>query len=153
MSLYLSQHGLSLPKDKDPDQGLSEEGIAVIKRIADVAKGYSVNVTGIKHSGKKRAIQTAEIFASELKPVDGIETWSGLKPLDEVTMISEKINPYDNIMLVGHLPFMERLTSFLITGSTEPAVFKFQNGGIVCLDKESGARSWIIKWTLMPNIG
>jgi len=27
MALYLVQHGKSLPKDKDPQKGLSEEGI------------------------------------------------------------------------------------------------------------------------------
>jgi phosphohistidine phosphatase len=26
MALYLVQHGKSLPKDQDPDQGLSEDG-------------------------------------------------------------------------------------------------------------------------------
>jgi phosphohistidine phosphatase len=56
-------------------------------------------------------------------------------------------------MLVGHLPFMERMTSFLITGSTENPVFKFQNSGIVCLDQDPETKSWFIKWTLMPNIG
>ena len=57
-----------------------------------------------------------------------------------------------NLMLVGHLPFMERLTSHLITGSSENLVFKFQNGGIVCLDQDPGTDTWFIKWALMPNI-
>ena len=56
-------------------------------------------------------------------------------------------------MLVGHLPFMERMTSYLIIGSTEPPLFKFQNGGIVCLDRLPETGRWVIKWTLMPNIG
>jgi phosphohistidine phosphatase len=59
----------------------------------------------------------------------------------------------DNIMIVGHLPFMERLTSFLITGDVERPVFTFQNGGIVCLDEDPEAKGWVIKWTLMPEIG
>jgi len=40
-----------------------------------------------------------------------------------------------------------------VVGSNEKAIFKFQNGGIVCLDKESDSQSWIIKWALMPDIG
>jgi phosphohistidine phosphatase len=56
-------------------------------------------------------------------------------------------------MLVGHLPFMERLTSYLITGSIDKPVLKFQNGGIVCLDKDVDSGFWIIRWTLMPKIG
>ncbi|MBW2055509.1 MAG: phosphohistidine phosphatase SixA, partial [Deltaproteobacteria bacterium] len=58
-----------------------------------------------------------------------------------------------NRMLVGHLPFMERMTSYLITGSIETPVFKFQNSVIVCLDNYPTTPFWVIKWTLMPNIG
>jgi phosphohistidine phosphatase len=48
---------------------------------------------------------------------------------------------------------MERLTAYLVTGYFEKPVFKFQNSGIVCLDKDSATESWVIKWTLMPHIG
>ena len=56
-------------------------------------------------------------------------------------------------MLVGHLPFMERLTGYLAAGSPERLVFKFQNGAIVCLDQASGGGAWFIKWALMLRIG
>ena len=74
----------------------------------------------------------------------------GLGPLDDVTRVS--VRNEDNIMLVGHLPFMERLASYLITGATEKKVFKFQNGGIVCLDKEPESGDWFVKWALVPTI-
>jgi len=153
MALFLVQHGHSLPKDKDPKKGLSPEGIAETKRIAEVAKAYNVLVAGITHSGKTRARQTAEIFESILKPEQGIQESSGLNPIDDVTAFADKIDSAANRMLVGHLPFMERMTSFLITGSMEKPVFQFQNSGIVCLDKYPTTPFWVIKWTLMPNIG
>ena len=153
MALYLVQHGKSLPKDVDPDQGLSDEGVAETKRIAKVAKDYGIYVKSIKHSGKTRARRTAEIFSSALNPEGDIQEASGIKALDDVAAFAETINAEDDIMLVGHLPFMERMTSFLITGAIEKSVFKFQNSGIVCLDKDPDIQSWIIKWTLMPNIG
>jgi phosphohistidine phosphatase len=153
MALFLVQHGKSLPKDEDPKKGLSQEGVAETKRIAEVAKGYNVLVSGITHSGKTRARQTAEIFESVLKPEQGIQESSGLNPIDDVGAFAEKIDSTANRMLVGHLPFMERMTSFLITGSMERPVFKFQNSGIVCLDKDSATGFWVIKWALVPNIG
>jgi phosphohistidine phosphatase len=153
MALYLVQHGKSLPKDEDPKKGLSPEGIAETKRIAEVAKSYDILVSGITHSGKTRARQTAEIFESILKPEQGIQENSGLNPLDDVTVFADKIDNAANRMLVGHLPFMERLTSFLITESMETPVFKFQNSGIVCLGKYPTTSFWVIKWALMPNIG
>lgn len=153
MALFLVQHGKSLPKDKDPSKGLSEEGIAETKHIAEVAKGYGVKVSSITHSGKTRARQTAEIFASVLEPEGGVQESSGLNPLDDVTAFADTIDSTENRMLVGHLPFMERMTSYLITGPIERKVFKFQNSGIVCLDKDPDSMSWVIKWSLMPNIG
>ncbi len=153
MALFLVQHGKSLSKDKDPKKGLSEEGIAETERIAKVAKGYGVHVLRITHSGKTRARQTAEIFASTLEPEGGVEESKGLNPLDDITAFADKIEGKENCMLVGHLPFMERITAYLITGSIEKTVFKFQNSGIVCLDKDPDTMSWVIKWTLVPNIG
>lgn len=152
MAIYLVQHGKSLIKEVDPDQGLSDEGVRDVDRIAAVAKSYGIRVSSIEHSGKKRARQTAEIFASALRPERGVGERSGINPLDDVAAVAGELRGEENLMLVGHLPFMERLASYLVTGSAQRQVFKFQNGGIVCLDKEPDAPSWFIKWTLMPNI-
>jgi len=153
MAIFLVQHGKSMPKKVDPDQGLSQEGIADVERIADVAKGYHVRVSAIRHSGKTRARQTAEIFASVLNPPGGVREVGGLNPLDDVTALAESIDPQAAGMWVGHLPFMSRLTAYLITGSVERPVFKFQNGGILCLDKDPETSFWMIQWSLMPQIG
>ncbi|MBW2741788.1 MAG: phosphohistidine phosphatase SixA [Deltaproteobacteria bacterium] len=153
MALLLVRHGKSLPKDKDAAKGLSEEGISEVEHIAGIAKKYGVNVSRIMHSEKKRALQTAEIFASALKPDGGIQEIKGINPLDDVAAFADKIEISDNLMLVGHLPFMQRLTSYLITGSIEKPVFKFHNGSILCMDKNSeAAQTWFIKWALMPHL-
>jgi phosphohistidine phosphatase len=152
MSLYLVQHGLSLGKDKDPEKGLSEAGISTTKRIAQVADSYKIEVKAIHHSFKKRARQTAELISAIIIPTGGVQETAGLLPLDDVAPLAAHLATHDQLMLVGHLPFMERLCSLLVTGSVEPLIFKFQNSGIVCLDQEAGSPSWFIKWALMPNI-
>ena len=153
MALYLIQHGKSLPKDQDPDQGLSQEGRAETERMANAAQKYGIAVSQIRHSVKTRARQTAEIFANALNPKQGIEEVTGIKPMDDVAVYAANIDPADDTMLVGHLPFMERMTAFLVTGSSEKPIFKFQNSGIVCLDKDPETQAWIILWALMPHIG
>ncbi len=152
MALYLVQHGKSLSADVDPDRGLSEEGISEVKRVAEMARNHGIRVSCIKHSGKKRASQTADIFASALNPDHGTQEMRGLNPLDDVSSISVDLDARENLMLVGHLPFMERLVSYVITGSVDKRILKFQNGGIVCLDKDPDTSTWIVKWTLVPNI-
>ena len=150
MALFLVQHGLSLPKDQDPEKGLSDKGHADTIRIAEVAKAYQIPVSKIVHSGKKRAEQTAVIFSDTLGVKNPCERIDGIKPLDDVAAFADRIDPQSNEMVVGHLPFMERLVSHLTTGTIDLRVYKFQNSGIVCLENEEG--DWFIKWTLNPNI-
>lgn len=152
MALYIVQHGKSLPKDADPEQGLTEEGREEVERIAGVAKSYGVKVSEIFHSGKKRARQTAEILADALIPDRGISEHSGMNPLDDAIAFSKMLLPPSNIMLVGHLPFLEKLVSYLVTGVVDRPVFRLQNGGILCMEQvEEG--TWVITWALMPHIG
>jgi len=152
MKLYLVQHGKSLPKDVDPEKGLSREGIADVKVIAETAKNYNVHIERVWHSGKKRARQSAELFHTITGSDSGLEEKQGMSPNDDVAAFAKTLDS-DNLMLVGHLPFMSRLASYLITGNHNIPVMSFQNGGIVCLAKDREHGSWTIQWTLMPNIG
>ena len=129
MAIFLVQHGKSLPKDMDPEQGLSETGLTETRTIARVAADYKVAVKRIHHSVKSRARQTAEIFAESLRPAEGVHQIDGIKPMDDVAAIAPGLSPETGLMLVGHLPFMARLTALLVTGRPEPPVFKFQNIG------------------------
>ena len=151
MALYLVQHGKSLPKEEDPDRGLSREGLAETQAMAALAAKSNIQVKRILHSGKKRALQTAEIFMQALEPEAGITKGAGLAPLDDVTIFASTVNSDDNIMIVGHLPFMERLVSYLVAGPPETPVIKFQNSGIICLDSVDGSESWFIRWAQYPR--
>jgi phosphohistidine phosphatase len=151
MAVYLVQHGKSLPKENDPAKGLSDIGRQETLKIADVAKMYQVPVSKIVHSGKTRAEQTAQIFRDVLN-VDGpLEKLDGIGPIDDVTDLGNRIDPDANRMVVGHLPYMERLVSFMTAGNPDLHVIRFQNSGIVCLDRDENG--WFIKWTLNPHIG
>lgn len=148
MTIYLVQHGQSFDKQTDPSRGLSPEGRAAIIKVTNVASDAAITATTIYHSGKLRAQQTAELFSDYLKATQ-VESLIGIDPLDNVEEFIDHFKISDNVMIVGHLPFMERLTSYLITGNQELTVVKFQNAGIVCLDQNEN-NNWYIKWTLMP---
>lgn len=151
MALYLVQHGKSLSKDQDPEQGLSRDGIIETEQMAHLAGKSSLQVSCIVHSGKTRARQTAELFADVLHPMKGLHEQEGLKPLDDAAAFAGTIIHEDNLMIVGHLPFLERLVSNLIAGDVEMSILKFQNSGVVCLDIDSETKSWFIRWAVMPE--
>ena len=153
MAIYLVQHGKSLSKEQDPRKGLSEQGVAEAQRIAQVAAQYGVRVSRIVHSGKLRALQTAEIYAEQLSPPKGIRQIKGINPLDDAAAFGSALQIAGNDMIVGHLPFLEKLIAYLVTGKTGPPVFRMQNGGIVCLDFYPESTYVVIQWALMPHVG
>jgi phosphohistidine phosphatase len=153
VTLYLVQHGTSRTATEDPGRGLSDEGAAAVHTIAGVARNYGVPVAAIVHSGKKRALQTAEILAAALEPRDGIAALEGIGPLDDVEAAAPVLTDRDGLMVVGHLPFLGRLASLLVTGTADHELFRFQNGGIVCLGRNGDGGRWIIRWSLSPEIG
>lgn len=153
MALYVVQHGKNLSKAEDPEKGLSIEGKAETERIAAVAKGYQVHIGKILHSGKKRARQTAEIFTRELSPINGCDPCDGMNPMDDVRDFGNRLCLDRDIMLVGHLPFLEKLLGLLVCDDPDQMVFKLQNSGIVCLDQIANISKPVIRWALMPAIG
>lgn len=150
MTLYLVQHGQCFDKQTDPERSLTPEGRVITLQIAITASDAGITVSSIYHSGKLRALQTAEIFSKQLI-VNQIEAIVGIDPLDSVENFTNHFDFPENSMIIGHLPFMERLTSFLITGNQNLTVVKFQNAGIVSLEQNE-KNNWYIKSMIMPII-
>lgn len=150
MKLYLVQHGEAKSENQDPQRGLTDKGEDEVKRVAHLAKQMGLNPSQIYHSGKLRAQQTAEIIGKALdKPVQADK---GLAPLDEVQNWAEKINQSgEEVMVVGHLPYMEKLASYLITGDETVRPILFRNGAINCLEQKEN-KKWAIRWILTPEM-
>jgi phosphohistidine phosphatase len=151
MAIYLVRHGANLPSHMDPDKGLSEEGRKEVERVAASAEAYGLELASIKHSGKKRAYETARILEGIFKSREGFQEMGGLAPNDDVLPLAAALDGYEYTMFVGHLPFMERLAACLVNGSPEIPVLRFQTGQMVCLEKDPQGGSWFIQWVLTPD--
>ncbi len=149
MELYLVQHGLSKSKDVDPERSLTEIGERLIGEIAELAKKYKVSPKQIHHSTKKRAKQTAHILAEKLQSQVTIEELNGLAPMDDVEKYWLSVEAPDGLMVVGHLPFMDKLAALLVSGDCEKSVIKFTNGAINKLVSEDG-KKWSVEAILPP---
>jgi phosphohistidine phosphatase len=150
MNVYLVQHAEARPKEADPKRPLSEKGVAQARAVATLAGRLGIELAEIRHSGKLRARQTAEILDQALRPPQSVREIAGLGPLDDVEPFAKDINASaEPLMFVGHLPFLSRLTSRLIIGDPERAVVEFHNAGIVCL--EGGEDGWVVSWIVTPS--
>ena len=77
---------------------------------------------------------------------------SGVYPLDATEELARTVNVrVEDLMVVGHLPFMAKLVSRLIVGNEKASVVAFQPGAIVCLEREEQG-SWLIAWMVRPEL-
>ena len=149
--VYLVQHAEAMSEEQHPERPLNDLGREHAAWVADVAVKLGVEVEQIRHSGKTRAEETAQIMGDALGPAEGVVAVTGLSPLDDVEPVAEEIEAADEpLMLVGHLPFMERLAGYMLTGDAREPVIDFTNAGIVCLVKKDSR--WQATWILTPEI-
>ena len=146
--LYVVRHGEAKPKHEDPERGLTEGGRANVRRMADWMATCGIRVAEIRHSDKVRAQQTAEILAEALR-ADAHAT-PGLAPNDVVSSIVESIASADReLMLVGHLPFLERLVAFLTVGNADSSVVTLEAGALLELTQADDA--WSVTCLMQPR--
>ena len=146
--IYFCQHGLAVDKTDNPQRPLSERGIQQTQAIANTLLKSKVHITQIYHSGKLRAAQTADIIASLLAIplVSGIEH---LSPNDNVSLLAQALD-HNAALYIGHLPHLEKLVSYLVTGNENSRIIKFQNSAILCLLKEE--MHYQVEWLLIPKL-
>ncbi|MCH9626309.1 MAG: hypothetical protein S4CHLAM123_15050 [Chlamydiales bacterium] len=151
MKLYLVRHGECISSAVDPEQPLSEIGLKETKALAELLKPYHLEIDEIMHSVKLRAQQTAQILGETLAPDLTLIQREGLKPMDAIEPLLEDIRYFDrNVMLVGHLPFMERLLTQLLFHEEKLSPIDFCGSCIVCL--EGKGQNYQIKWVVSPQL-
>jgi phosphohistidine phosphatase len=151
MRVYLVQHGKAKSAEEDPDQNLSPEGQEDARSMGQAMCTLGVSVALIQHSGKKRAEQTAHIFAEMMRSASGPARTQDLGPGDDPAMTANFLNVYtDDMVVVGHLPHLERLASLLLTGNPDRRIVQMKNAGVVCLEKAGG--TWSLLWAITPEL-
>ncbi len=149
------QHGEAVSETVDRERPLSPRGLRDAAALAAACKSLGLEAAELLHSGKLRARQTAEALAGVLGlPVRQV---SGIDPLSPVGPFARECASRGHaVIVVGHLPFMERLASLLAAGREEPPVVAFQNAGMLCLElsappsTKSPEGAWRILWTAFP---
>jgi phosphohistidine phosphatase len=150
VEVYLVQHAEATSKEENPLRPITEAGRQATADVAIVAAKLGLAVQQIRHSGKLRAEQTANVLAEALSPPDGVVQMDGLAPRDDVAPVADELaRTFQPVMLVGHLPFMERLAGALLTGDPEQRVVKFTKAAIVCLSLDT---RWQVPWILTPEM-
>ncbi len=151
MRLYLVQHGEATSKETDPNRPLTKRGKEDVSRMAKFLKKRGVRVIATWHSEKLRAIQTAQILGKAVSVE--IVKQEGLAPDDPVDKWLEELNTrVKDVMMVGHLPFLERLASLLLAGDESSQIVAFKPGTVACLKREDTGEKWSLAWIKLPEL-
>jgi phosphohistidine phosphatase len=151
MNLYLVQHGESKPEEEDPERRLTDKGIGEAQKVAKFLSSLKLKVNVVWHSGKPRARQTAELLAEAIGASDRTKQHEGLAPKDKVLPTKKALEQTSgDLMIVGHLPFLGKLASLLVTGNEENEIVQFQFGSVVCLEQRDG--KWKVAWMIRPAL-
>ncbi len=152
MMLILVQHGDALPKDIDPDRPLSDAGQRDVRGLVEFLIECGISVSRVIHSGKTRARQTAELLGSALAPGKDIDAHSGLDPNYPTQPFAEEVLSWeDDVLVVGHLPFMDKLIARLVAGNEDRSIVTIRPGTMVCLERTE-ASDWRVTWMVRPEL-
>lgn len=146
MILYLLRHAKAVksgPDLKDNERKLTPRGKADAFKRANKFRKKMASVELILSSPYPRALETAEIFAAVLKKIDLIKTDDMLVPAgrpEDILRHLRNFTKHNEVMLVGHGPWITELGSLLFSGSTQGHI-NMKKAGLMILEVDVLAAS------------
>ena len=161
MNIYILRHGIAVDPAahgfaKDADRPLTTEGERKLWQITEAMEALDLTFDLILSSPYLRARQTAEIVAEGLKARKRLELSDSLTPGGSTKKLVEYLNrlqpPPENVLLVGHEPYLSGLISLLVSGEATLAVV-MKKGGVCKLSTGSlkHGRCAALEWLLTPK--
>lgn len=140
MNLYILRHGIAVEPgtpgfENDSERPLIPKGKRRLRTAAAAMRKMELSVDLILSSPLLRAKQTAEIVAGELKKRHQFS--DALAPGGSVKALLRQLNELrpapENVLIVGHEPYLSRLIALLVYGS-EDAAIEMKKGGLCKLE-------------------
>jgi phosphohistidine phosphatase len=154
MQVYLLRHGIAedgAAQTSDSDRALTSDGRRKLRQVLAHVADSGVKVDLILTSPLKRAVQTAEVATSCLRPKPETSISKALAPDGTVEDVWSEIRAHRDaevLLLVGHNPLFSNLAAFLL-GAPELQV-DFKKGAVMRIDldtlgpKPHGALHWYL---------
>ena len=158
MRLYLLRHGIAedvRPGLTDEQRQLTPEGAKKLREAMKLARDAGVRPTMILTSPLLRAVQTAEIAASELNYKGDLVYTESLTPDSRLEDVWQEIRTHseqEELLLSSHNPLCSMLAPFLL-GAPELNV-DYKKGAMMRIDLGSfGVRPrGVLRWFFSPSV-
>lgn len=158
MNLYLMRHAIAAEADgntEDSQRPLTEKGREKLGKIVFNMEKLGLEFDVILSSPYLRARQTAKEVADALnvRPENMLET-ENLTPYAFADKLVEEIrarDPVENLLLVGHEPFLSQLIGMLVAGDASLSI-DMKKAGLCKLSivQLTYGRCATLEWLLTP---
>ena len=159
MNLFVLRHAIAFERgtpgyENDADRALTGLGKKRLKRAIDGMKMFGVTFDLVISSPYARALETAQITATEYGIASSFAISEHLAPggelqdlIDQLDQFSES---YRNIVVVGHEPDLSSLVSLLTTGDPHSLSLWLKKSGLckLAIDELIAGRCASLEWLL-----
>jgi phosphohistidine phosphatase len=155
MDLYVARHAEAVDESRGGERPLTEAGRDEARRVGAALAAAGVELAGAWHSGKLRARETADLLVGAIGGEVHLEERADLAPLADPSQVLEAIREHESdgpLLLVGHLPHVERLVSLLLTGDEKAEVVEVPTGSVLRLVSADDGRHWRLTWFVTPSL-
>lgn len=161
MDLYILRHAIAGVRSASAEGGDSErpltvEGVEKMHRGARGMRAMELSFDLILSSPYLRAKQTAQVVAKQFGLEKKLEFSPALaadgNPKDLIDELKRSHGKRKSVLLVGHEPYLGRLISLLISGSTSLPI-TLKKGGLckLAVDGLRYGRCAQLEWLLTPK--
>jgi phosphohistidine phosphatase len=162
MNLYLLRHGIAAEPgvagyEPDSERPLTPRGEKRLRDAARAMEELDLSFDLILSSPFLRARQTAGIIAQNLKLRKKLAFSDDLTPGGNPRLLIQQLNQFrpepEDILLVGHEPYLGKLVALLAAGNTSLEI-DFKKGGLCKLEAEFllYGRCAKLVWLLTPRL-
>jgi phosphohistidine phosphatase SixA len=148
MKIYLIHHTTAFSAEEDPERHLKPQGRDEADRLGNRLRDAGSAPLKILHSDKQWVRETAERLAVVLGMSDRTETAGyPINTGDDITPFLDEIRNCDgDIMMVGHVEYLIRTASALVSGDQNNHVVAFKPGfgSIFCIEGEGD--DWVVRF-------
>lgn len=148
MKLCLLRHGDAVCGNPDAERPLSDTGVEEAQLAGTFLAATKEIPDLICHSTLLRSRQTAVLAARRLGGEDRLLECTGLCPGDSPQEFASRLHLLraKDILVVGHLPFLGELASYLLSGSTDTICMRFTTGTLLALECKTSVGAWALRF-------
>jgi len=158
VEIYILRHAIAetaKPGDPDADRALTSDGKKKLREVLRVARGAGLSPSLILTSPYRRAVETAQLAATQLGYKEEPLTTKALLPGSGADEIWEEIRvrrDAHEMLLVGHEPLLGQLAGYLL--GTPSMLMDFKKGALIRIDMDQfqGEPRGVLRWFLTPKL-